>query len=301
MPASPPPLEIPVGQPDATLAVLGHPVGHSLSPAMHNAVLRHWAASDGRWANWRYEKIDVPPGRLPEALARLHDLRYAGLNLTIPHKVEAVPLVCEIDPQAARLGAVNTLLWKPHGWAGANTDGYGLSRAVETELGRPLQGAVIVQLGAGGAARAVAAQCLLSGCAELWIGNRDQDRLNELLAILMTPGAPAIPLRGFDLRDPPADLPRRALLINVTSLGLRPDDPPPIDPDLFEDGSAVYDSTYGRHQSRLLRAALARGWPAANGLSMLVWQGARSLELWTGRTPPADLMRAAAEEALAGH
>lgn len=276
--------------------MLGHPIKHSISPAMHNAALAELAREEARFASWRYFRFDVPPADLPVALERLHAKGFHGLNLTVPHKVLAFDRVAAIDAAAQPVGAVNTLRRLPAGWLGFNTDGYGLAQAVQTELGRPLTGMPIILLGAGGAARGAAVECLQRGCAALWIANRTRANLDALLAQLR-PIAGSIPLQGFDPTQPPAALPPRALVVNATSAGLRPDDPAPIDLAALPSPAGVYDMIYNPPITPLLAQARQRGLPAANGLSMLVHQGARALELWTGRPVPVEVMHAAARSA----
>ena len=281
------------------VAVLGHPIHHSLSPPMHNAALAAMAAEEPCFAGWKYFAFDVPPETLGTALPLFARRGFRGINLTIPHKVDVVPLLREIDPAAARMGAVNTLILREDGsgYSGANTDGYGISRAVGEAFGRSLRGARVVLLGAGGAARAIAAQCLDEGCAELWIGNRNEARLAALLDLVrkLFPEA-AGRVRGFSLDGPPS-VDGEAVVINATALGLKADDPLPVDPAAFAPGTVVYDTTYGAVNG-LARACAAAGRPYADGLGMLVWQGARSLAMWTGREPPVDVMTHAARAAL---
>lgn len=259
------------------LAVLGHPIAHSLSPRMHNAAL----AALPRFADWHYYKFDVEPAALPAALAALAARGFHGVNLTVPHKVLAVAEVASIEPSARAAGAVNTLLRADAGWQGFNTDGYGLATGVRETLGGELGGHAVILLGAGGAARGAAVECLARGCASLAIGNRTAATRDALLAALR-PLAGAISLRGFDPAAPPSDLPAGAWVINATSLGLRPDDPPPIDLALLPRARGVYDMIYNPPRTALLAAAERLGLPAANGLSMLVHQGARALEIWSG-------------------
>ncbi len=283
------------------LAVLGHPIAHSLSPAMHNAALAELARADARFAAWRYFKFEVPPGDLPRALDRFHAHGFLGLNLTVPHKVIAFAQVQAVAPASRVIGAVNTLLrHDARGvWGGHNTDGHGLTTAVHEELGATLAGAAVILLGAGGAARGAAVECLQRGCASLWIANRTRARLDELLAVLL-PLAAAGFVHGFDPQAPPADLPAGALVINATSAGLRPDDPSPVDLARLPRPAGVFDMIYNPPQTRLLQQAAALGVPHANGLAMLVHQGAKSLEIWSGvaadRTAPA--MGRAARAAL---
>jgi shikimate dehydrogenase len=259
------------------LAVVGHPVAHSLSPRMHNAAfgaLHHFA-------DWHYEKFDVLPEALPAALAAFAERGFLGINLTVPHKVLAVSEVTDIDPVARAAGAVNTLLRTATGWKGFNTDGYGLAIGVRENLGYELGGHPVILLGSGGAARGAAVECLARGCASLTIGSRTAATRDALIADLR-PLAGAIPLRGFELAAPPADLPAGALVINATSAGLKLGEAPPIDLRSIGCPLGVYDMIYNPPQTALLAAATQLGRPAANGLSMLVHQGARALEIWSG-------------------
>lgn len=272
------------------LAVLGHPIRHSLSPLMHHAALAALATTDPRFRDWHYVRLDVPPADLPAALAVLHAKGFHGLNLTVPHKIMACDLVAAIDPAARPIGAVNTLRSTPAGWRGHNTDGYGLAAAANEDLGLTLTGTPVILLGAGGAARGAAVECLQRGCASLTVVNRTRANLDALLATL-APLAGEIPLRGLSAADPLADLPMRALVINATSAGLRADDPLPVALAALPAPAAVLDMIYNPPQTALLRAAAARGIRAANGLGMLVHQGAKALEIWSGmpaaRTAPA--------------
>lgn len=267
--------------PGTALAVLGHPIKHSLSPLMHNAALARLAGGNARFADWKYFRFDVPPEDLPRALEELHARGFHGLNLTVPHKVLAISQVAEIDPAAQPIGAVNTLLRTNTGWTGFNTDGYGLATAVRETLDLELRGRHVLLLGAGGAARSAAVECLQSVCASLWIANRTTDNLAKLLAQL-APLAPAIPRHGFSPAEIPANLPAGALIINATSAGLRPDDPSPIDLAVLPRPAGVYDMIYNPPLTPLLAQAQTLGLPHANGLPMLVHQGAKALEIWSG-------------------
>jgi shikimate dehydrogenase len=281
------------------LAVLGHPIEHSLSPAMHNAALAEMARSQERFASWRYYRFDIPPAELPGALALFHQRGFHGLNLTVPHKVIAFDHIAEVDPAAQPIGAVNTVLRLEHGWRGYNTDGPALAQGLREELGVTLQDTHVILLGAGGAARAAAVECLQRQCASLWIANRTAARLDALLAVLR-PVAGSVPVRGFDPSSPPDGLPTGALIINATSAGLRSGDPLPVDLTRLPRPAGVYDMIYNPPATPLLRQAAALGVRHANGLSMLVHQGAQSLEYWSGvpaeRTAPA--MMHAAQAAL---
>lgn len=280
------------------LAVLGHPIKHSVSPAMHNAALAEMSAGDPRFRSWSYFRFDVPPEDLPRALPLFHAKGFHGLNLTVPHKIIAFTEVGEIDPLAKLIGAVNTLRRTAEGWFGANTDGYGLAEGLRQSLGLSLKGAPVVLLGAGGAARGAAVECLQQRCAALWIGNRTVDKLAPLASALEAE-ANGVPIRTFALDQPPHDLPAGCIVINATSAGLRATDPVPINLTSLRAPAGVYDMIYNPPRTPLLRDAEARGIRFANGLSMLVHQGAKSLSLWTGRAGvPVATMQAAAERAL---
>jgi shikimate dehydrogenase len=265
----------------AALAVLGHPVGHSLSPAMHNAAF----AALGRPA--AYHAFDVPPERLADALRGLAALGFLGANLTVPHKERAVPLMDELDPAAAALGAVNTVAVRDGRLVGSNTDGAAFLRALLEEVGWRPAGRSAVVIGAGGAARAVVA-ALRAGGASVAVLNRTPERARALSA------------SGGGLASAGAFLPGADLLVNCTTLGMHPhvDAAPPVDLGLLPAGALVADIVYNPRQTRLLREARARGLRVVGGLGMLAWQGALAWRPWFGEVGPADVMRRAAEEAL---
>jgi len=295
-----------------TLAVLGHPITHSLSPQMHNAALASMAQSDSRFASWRYVRFDIAPDDLPVALEKLHACGFLGLNLTLPHKILAFDRIASLDPAVRPIGAVNTLLRTAQGWHGYNTDGYGLASAVRENLGVELVGTPVILLGAGGAARGAAVECLQRGCAGLWIANRTRATLDALLAQL-APLANGIPLHGFDptalgasgstaFPDSAAQPPVGALVINATSAGLKPSDPLPLDLAALvacARPAGVYDMIYNPPETALLAQARALGLPTANGLSMLVHQGARALQIWSEAAVPVPAMHAAVIAAIA--
>jgi shikimate dehydrogenase len=286
-------------RPGVSLAVLGWPIRHSISPAMHNAALARMAEHDAVYSNWKYFRFEVPPEELPRALGLLHANKFRGVNLTVPHKVLAYDLAeVVVDESAEVIGAVNTLRRREDGWDGFNTDGYGLGSGLREDLGVELAGAHVVLLGAGGAARGAAVECLQRGCASLWIANRTRANLDALL-LLLAPLAGEIPVHGFDPAGAAETaLPAGAVVINATSAGLKPNDPMPVHLGALHAPRAVYDMIYNPAETPLLAAARAAGLPAANGLSMLVHQGARALEIWSDATVPVDVMAAAARVAM---
>lgn len=286
--------------PEVRLAVLGSPVGHSLSPAMQNAAL------EAAGSELRYAKIDCPPENLPEAVDAARKADFTGLNLTIPHKFEALALCNELDDTARQLGAVNTLLFDGSRTVGFNTDGPGLVRAIREAFAFDLRDLRVMILGAGGGAGSAAAlQCALEKCPRLVLVNRTEGkahnvarRASELLHTdrLEGPEDPVtvIPFVESALRE---QLMRTDLVINATSLGMKRTDARLIPASLLTPDLMVYDMIYRPAVTRLLEDAHNAGARTANGLSLLLHQGALSFEIWLNRSAPIDVMRRALDAA----
>jgi shikimate dehydrogenase len=282
------------------LAVLGHPVAHSLSPAMHNAALRTLEKADRKFEKWSYFKFDIEPGKLGEALRLFAEKKFLGLNLTVPHKMLALDY---IDSDAAVVddaGAANTLMLASDTkrWRGHNTDGYGLLHALK-DHSMEINSSDVILLGAGGAARAAALECLVQGCASLRILNRTKPTLGALIAHLegSTAYDRGINLMPFDPKDPL--LPKNTIVVNATSLGLKESDESPLDLKTIPRPKFVFDMIYRPPETRLLKQASEMKIPHANGLSMLVHQGAESLRNWTElESVPVDVMQRAVHFAL---
>jgi shikimate dehydrogenase len=260
------------------VGVIGDPVEHSRSPAMHNAA---FAARD---LDLVYVAFPVPRGEGRAAVRAVPVLGLAGLNVTMPHKDDAASACDDLASAAAALGSVNTVVVRSdRSLVGHSTDGEGFLRALEDE-GVSVSGRGCVVVGAGGAGRAIA-HALGGAGAEVTIAARREDAARSAAAL--APGGTAIgldevPIETFDV------------VVNATPLGMR-GERPPFDPARLRAGQFVYDTVYPV-ETPLLAAARARGVRAAGGLGMLVHQGALSFELWTGCTPPLDVMRAAASE-----
>ena len=281
------------------LAVLGHPVEHSLSPAMQNAALETLGSK------LRYAKIDCPPKQLGEAIDLARKAGFTGLNLTIPHKFEALNLCNELDDTARQLGAVNTLLFDGSRIVGFNTDGPGLVRAIREVFAFDLRDLRVMVLGAGGGAGSAAAlQCALERCPRLVLVNRTEGKAHDIAAqakkLLHTdrlegPDDPVtvIPLEESALRE---QLGRTDLVINATSLGMKRTDPRLVPAALLTPDLMVYDMIYRPAVTRLLEDAQNANARTANGLSLLLHQGALSLEIWLNRPAPVDVMRRALEK-----
>lgn len=277
------------------LAVVGYPVRHSLSPVMHSAALDDLGRKDPSFRNWVYGALELQEEEFLEWLPLLRERGFRGLNLTLPHKVSVVPALVRTTPEAALMGAVNTLIAGEDGWEGANTDGFGIEWAIREDFGIGIRERDIWIWGAGGASRAITLRLLQSGCSRLTLVNRNPDRLGTLLE-LAEPVAQGR-LRGYPPESQPGDFAADALLINATSLGLKAGDPAPIRVQSLPLGVSVYDTTYGV-ANRLRSDCERRGIRYADGLSMLVGQGVRSLEIWTGHEVNAEIMELAVRAEL---
>ncbi|MEY3950217.1 MAG: hypothetical protein RJB43_1572 [Verrucomicrobiota bacterium] len=169
------------------LGVLGDPIAHSLSPAMHNAAIATILPTNPRLAGVRYHRLHITAEELPEALTILHAKGFAGVNLTVPHKIQALTLVEALSPEAKRAASVNTLVRTSTGWAGHTTDGQGFLEALRERTGKTTKGRPVILLGSGGAARAVATACLADGCTALHLHNRDVAKAAALASVLADP------------------------------------------------------------------------------------------------------------------
>jgi shikimate dehydrogenase len=258
--------------------ILGRPVAHSLSPAMHNAAFRHLGL------NALYAAFPVTD--LPQAVAGLRGLGIGGVSVTIPFKEEIIPLIDELDPQAARIGAVNTVVNRNGRLVGYNTDWLGAMTALTATTS--LKGRHVLILGAGGASRAIAYGIIQAG-GRVSLTDVDQVRAAALVKDL---GGEAIPLNT--LGECPA-----SILVNATPVGMAPDvDGIPLNPDLLGRFAVVMDIVYQPLATRLLGEAEAHGCATIDGLQMLIHQGAAQFKLFTGQEAPVEVMAQAAYEAL---
>jgi shikimate dehydrogenase len=271
------------------LAVLGQPISHSRSPAIHTAAL----VELGLGEVWSYEAIEVAPEDFAARVGEMPSEGFVGANVTVPHKVAALAVADRASPSAVAIGAANTLSFADDRIAAENTDATGLMDA----LGRPAKGLRSLVLGAGGSARAVAwALVSAGGSVEIW--NRTASRAESLAAEL---GASAV---TPDRRAPGAQAQDYDLIVNATTVGMgaaadRMDDLKslPIDVDSLDHTVQVVDLAYGTVDTQLVRLAKARGAAVVDGLEVLVRQGAASLRIWTGLEPPIEAMRRAARSA----
>lgn len=275
--------------PPARLSVFGDPVAHSLSPQMHNPAL----AACGIDAS--YIRLQVAGADFLKGLRAIRDLGFIGTNVTIPHKFTALDSVDEAAPAARRLGAVNTITFRPDGTSyGQNSDGPGFVRTVREEFGADVRDLRILLLGAGGGAGgAVAVQSALEGCRSLTLTNRTEAKAAAVAASLrdLLPGdrCRTLPWTPEALRTA---LPGIDLIINGTSLGMSHDDPALLPEGTLTSQHLVYDMVYKPLITPLVATARAAGARAINGLPMLLWQGVQSFEWWFNRPAPVGAMRA---------
>ncbi|MEM1059410.1 MAG: shikimate dehydrogenase [Verrucomicrobiota bacterium] len=278
----------------ALYGVLGHPVAHSLSPGFQTA---GFAALD---RDAQYVKIDAAPENLPAVVAKMKELGFAGWNVTVPLKNHMHALCDELDEQATLFGAVNTVLHSDGQLLGFNTDGIGWDEAIREDFHVDVGDLRILILGAGGGAgRALSKYAALQHCERLVLVNRTPGKAEELAAELR-------PVFASDKLEGPHDrctarplepeiieeeLATCDLLVNATSVGLKPTDPPLLPSGVLAPHLLVYDTIYRPARTRLLRDAEARGARVANGLSMLLHQGAAAFSIWTGQEAPLAAMR----------
>jgi shikimate dehydrogenase len=276
------------------VGLIGWPVEHSVSPAMHNA------AFGALGLPWSYGLLPTPPGRVKGALRRLVSQDYRGANVTVPHKQAVLPHLDEVDETARAIGAVNAVVVREGRLLGYNTDGDGFLAALQEEGFEPAGRCALV-LGAGGAARAVVAVLSRVGCS-VTILNRTVGRAAQLAEEFGGTGARApVAWVPEDVALQDLALSNFDLLVNATSVGMWPQAEACPWPETFSFPShwTVFDLVYNPVETCLLALSRVAGAKAIGGLGMLVHQGALGFALWTGRRPPADVMRAAAGQALA--
>ena len=279
--------------PPIRLGVFGDPVEHSLSPQMQNAALKH------RKIDMQYVRFHVSPDELREAMDLIRKLEFVGVNLTIPHKIAALELLDVADENVKRIRAANVIKVGGGKLHGFNTDGRGFARAVREEFSVDLRDLRVLVLGAGGAARAIALQCAKENSERLVIANRSFEKAEKLADELRdlfvgprvlgpVPRLQAIPLEEAAIRF---QIGHVDLVVNATPMGLNRGEPSPIPARLLAPHVMVYDTIYSAERTPLVSASLEAGARGANGLSMLLHQGALAFEIWFQREAPIEVMR----------
>ena len=276
-------------------AVFGHPIGHTLSPVMHNANFR----SLGMDAI--YLAFDVEPARLMEVLPAMAHMGFRGVNLTVPLKEVAFRGLRRLDKSARRLGAVNTVEFSPAGLKGHNTDGKGFLLAIDEAFGRSVSGLSVFVLGSGGAGRAVAITCAAAGARRVAVTDVDFSRARRV----------AREIRRLSTRTAidavPADIAawteaslRADLVVQATPVGMKKGERSLLPPAAFRKRQMVFDLIYMYPKTPFMKAAARAGAKTANGLGMLLHQGAWAFTIWTGKKADVDVMRKELEKAVYG-
>lgn len=268
------------------VGLFGYPVEHSLSPVMHNTAFSKLEL------DYLYLPFEVAPDNLKAAVEGVRGLNLRGVNLTIPHKEAVIPYLDQVSQEAELIGAVNTIKNEAGKLTGYNTDGRGFVRSLKEEGFMPQNKNALI-IGAGGAARAVAFQLGLEGVDRLYIANRTFKKAEDLVfdikeGLVMETVQP-LPLKQEKLKEIISGV---DLLVDTTPIGMYPESEvePVIDPELIQSNMVVSDLVYNPVETSLLKAAKDRGAKIVSGLGMLVYQGAISFELWTGKKAPVELM-----------
>jgi len=277
------------------VALIGYPLGHSISPVFQQAAFDHYGI------DVRYEKWETETTHLPEMIGRLRQA--LGANVTIPFKEAVISLLDEMDQLAAQIGAVNTIVNHDGRLIGYNTDAAGFIRALRQEGGFEPRGTCAALVGAGGAARAVGFALVGEGIRRLTIANRSADRAVRLASLLRTgaPAGTAITTLRWDEAKSKGSFSSDDLLVNCTSLGMKhsqAEGETPLVEASIPRGALVFDLVYNPIETPLLIEARRAGARALGGLAMLVYQGAESFQLWLNRKPPVDIMFNKARESL---
>jgi len=272
-------------------AVLGHPIGHSLSPVMHNASI------ESLGMDAIYLAFDVHPDQLMSVIPAMQKMGFKGVNLTVPLKEVAFKGIDDLDESARSLGAVNTVEFKADGsLRGHNTDGAGFLTAIKESFGTEIKGMDVFVLGTGGAGRAVAITCARAGAGSLTLADTDAGRTSRVAAEIQTL-APSCPVTVC--QDNLKEASRSAsLVIQATPVGMKQEDKPLLSSGSFRKGQLVYDLIYMYPQTALMKEAASAGAKCANGLNMLLHQGAVAFTIWTSVNPDTNAMRRALENSV---
>jgi shikimate dehydrogenase len=278
-------------------AIIGYPLGHSMSPVIHNAAFRALGI------DLRYEAWSTPPDAVAQAVARVREDAMVGMNVTVPHKQAVLPLLDEVDATAGAIGAVNTIVKVDGRLVGCNTDRYGYIRSLR-EAGCNPEGLKVLLVGYGGAERAVAYALAEAGAASVAIAGRRPEGIAEAAEHLRSTTPRSLPIEEVPVGD--FDLGKAVaaadLVVNCTPVGMlhtAEEGTSPVPASMLRPGLWVSDLVYNPLETQLLRLAREAGARPVGGLDMLIYQAAEAIRLWTGREAPVDIMKEAALKALA--
>ena len=277
------------------VGIIGYPIRHSISPIFQQAALDH-CGLDATYQAW-----EVEPGSLADFIVNLRSRDTLGCNVTVPHKEAVMAHLDHVDAWAQEAGAVNTVVHRDDALRGYNTDGVGFMRALEDRGGFVSEGKRTLVIGAGGSAKAVALSLARGKVASITVANRTLDRARRLAGLVTDQGVQS---KAIDMEPGPVlaeAVSDSDLVVNCTTLGMRhglAEESSPIPGEYISPASLVYDLVYNPPETPLLREASRAGARVLGGLAMLVYQGAASFELWTGKEAPLDVMMRAGEAAL---
>jgi shikimate dehydrogenase len=277
-------------------ALIGDPVEHTMSPAMHNAAFKKLGL------DFLYIPFRVKTEQLPQAIAGLRALNVRGFNVTIPHKVSVIPLLGSLDPLAEKIGAVNTVVNDGGVLKGYNTDAEGALRALQGRGVTPRDRDIVI-LGAGGASRAITFVLAGEG-ARLTVLNRrlELDWAEDIARLIRKELGKEVKVGELNPRTLSPALAKADIMVNATSVGMSPASrKSPVPARLLKRRLVVFDIVYNPIETRLIKEAKAVGAKVIGGVDMLAWQGALAFEKWTGRPAPVDLMRREALKMLGSH
>lgn len=273
--------------------LLGNPLGHTVSPPMHNLAFEKLSMDSC------YFPVEVSTDDLGTVFKGLSKMNVGGLNVTIPHKINIMEFLDELDPVAATIGAVNTIRIENGKSKGFNTDGEGFIQSLEEESGISVKGKRFFIIGCGGAARAISMTLAFSGAEKIYLCNRTAEKAERLATEINDKIRPCAEAVINERAHQTKAIDQCDVLVNSTSIGMHPNiDIMPIDETLLRKELIVADIVYNPRETKLLQLAKAKGCPIVPGIGMLIYQGVEAFKLWTGTQPPVKEMRAKVEQLM---
>lgn len=271
--------------------VIGNPIGHSMSPLMHNDAFQE------KGIDSHYQPFLVKSEDIEKAVKALKVLDVQGFNVTIPHKRAIMPLLDEVDPLAEAIGAVNTVVRKGDRFIGFNTDGMGFIRSLEESCPFPLDNKAVLIIGAGGAARAIFYSMAASGIKNIDICNRTPEKGEDIIKDCPFPCTSA----SLSLQQAEQSMELYDIIVQTTSVGMHPEtNAMPLNVTRIKEGAFISDIIYNPLETKIMKTFRALGGKGDNGIGMFVHQGALAFELWTGIIPDSDRMRNIVQQQLGG-
>lgn len=272
------------------LGIMGYPIGHTLSPLMHNTAIKYLGL------DYTYLPFEVKKEDIALAVGGIKGLGIKGINVTIPHKEAVIPYLDDMDENAGLIGAVNTIKLEGNMLKGYNTDGIGFLQSLKRDAQKDVHGKKVILLGAGGAARAIAIHVAFAGAESLLIANRTAERGKKLAGHInkkLKAKSSKLKVKAISLEDTSLleHFKKVDIIINTTSVGMKSSDKPLFPYNYISDRHLVCDIVYKPLKTALLEEASKRGAKTLNGLGMLIYQGSLSFKIWTGCKMPVEIVR----------